>query len=157
LEQEKIYLWADGACRNNQSKENIGGYGAVLKYKDGTAEFHGAEENTTNNKMELTSIIVGLGKIKDKTKPVVVTMDSTYVIKGITEWSKTWKINGFKNSKKHEIENINYWRYLLDLVAMFENIEFVLCKGHSDNKENQYADDLANKAMDEFLKGKEND
>jgi len=155
--KEPIYLYCDGGCRGNQSKENIGGYGVLLKYKDSEAEYYGAERNTTNNKQELTSLIVGLSKIKHKDKPVVVTMDSQYVIEGINTWSKNWKENGFKKSNGEEILNKMYWVWLLDNVVKFDDITFKLCKGHSDNDGNNRADFLANYAMDEMIKGEKSD
>ncbi|HUU87567.1 MAG TPA: ribonuclease H [Candidatus Glassbacteria bacterium] len=144
------YIWCDGGCRNNQEKNNIGGYGVIIKENDEISEYRGAELNTTNNKQELTSLVVGLSKIKNKDAPLEVIMDSRYVVMGITEWSKKWMLNGFKDSKNKEIKNRLYWIYLIPLVAKFKDIKFVLCKGHGDNAGNERADKLANIAMDEL-------
>jgi len=144
------YIWCDGGCRNNQEKNNIGGYGVIIKENDEISEYRGAELNTTNNKQELTSLVVGLSKIKNKDEPLEVIMDSRYVVMGMTEWSKKWKSNGFKTADNKEIKNKLYWEYLLELVDKFKDIKFVLCKGHSDNAGNERADKLANIAMDEL-------
>lgn len=151
LEKNTIYIFADGGCRGNQEKENLGGYGVALKYNGGSVEFYGAEENTTNNKMELTAAVVGLTKVKNKTKPTVLIMDSAYVINGINTWSKKWKVNGFKDSKGDQIKNIEYWRWILDVIEEYDDIQFVQVKGHADNKDLNHADELANKAMDEYI------
>jgi ribonuclease HI len=147
-----IYVYADGATRNNQVKENLGAWAYLLYFGDNCINESGIELNTTNNKMELYSIISGLGKIKNKKLPVIVTMDSKYVIDGINEWSKKWKQNGFHNAKKEEIKNIELWRWLLDLVDKFDNIVFNHCKGHDENEGNNKADQLCNKAMDSYKK-----
>jgi len=151
-----LYIFADGACRNNQEKDNLGGYAAVLRYNDEFAEHYAVDKNTTNNKMELCAILLALGKVKDKSKPTIVTMDSQYIVKGINEWSAKWKKSGFKNAKGEEIKNFGYWRWLLDVVDTFDNIQFIHCKGHEDNEGNNRADELCNIAMDEYLakKGK---
>ena len=101
LEKNKLYIYTDGACRGNQEENNLGGYGAVLKFNDEVAEYLGVDVNTTNNKMELCSIILALGKVKNKTRPTIVTMDSQYVVKGINEWSAKWK-------KTHFIQPCSY-------------------------------------------------
>jgi len=91
--------------------------------------------------------------IKNHDIPVVVTMDSQYVIKGINEWILGWLRKGWKNSNNETVENIELWKELLELKKSFKAISFVKCKGHSDNEGNNIADSLANKAMDEITAG----
>ncbi len=145
---EKIHIFCDGGCRGNQFKYNIGGWGVVLKYKDFTKELSGNTKNTTNNIMELTSCIEALKKIKRKDIPVIVTMDSQYVVKGINEWINGWIQKGWCNSKKKPVENKELWQTLLELKNSFTDISFVHCKGHANNEGNNRADKLANIAMD---------
>lgn len=147
---DNIYVYCDGGCRGNQFDDNIGGWGVVLVYKEYVKEFYGNEVNTTNNKMELTSCIKALKVIKDKTIPIVVTMDSQYVIKGINEWIYGWLKKKWKTSTGKPVENKELWQELLDLKRQFNYIEFIQCRGHADNEGNIRADELANIAMDEI-------
>jgi ribonuclease HI len=145
------YVYADGATRDNQNKKNLGAWGYYLYFNNNCSFDSGIELNTTNNKMELYSIISALNKIKNKKAKTIVTMDSKYVVDGINEWSKKWKKNGFRNSQKEEIKNIELWRWLLDLVDKFDNIVFNYCKAHKDTEGNNKADLLCNEAMDKYI------
>lgn len=147
---DKVYLYCDGGCRGNQEKNNVGGWGVLLQYKEHEKELYGGAINTTNNKMELTSVIEGLKAIKNKTIPVVVVMDSQYVIKGITEWVRNWVKNNWRTIQKKPVENKELWQELLDLKSQFANIEFQQVRGHAGHPGNERADKLANKAMDEI-------
>lgn len=149
----KFEIYCDGGCRGNQSDDNIGGWGAVLKYRDRTKEIHGGEENTTNNKMELTACIRALQTIHgNRTVPVEIYCDSAYVVNGMNSWIKGWIKNGWINSKKKPVENKDLWKRLLALSLSHDDIKFIKVKGHADNEGNNRADELANLAMDE-LKG----
>lgn len=145
----KIYVHCDGGCRNNQSKENIGGWGALLQYGEKEKELFGAAKNTTNNIMELTSVIEALSALKRHDIPVVVTMDSEYVVKGVNDWSQGWIKRNWKTSDKKDVANKALWKDLLGLISKFNDIKFIHCKGHADNEGNNRADQLANKAMDQ--------
>jgi len=147
---DKVYLYCDGGCRGNQEKNNVGGWGVLLQYKEHEKELYGGAINTTNNKMELTSVIEGLKAIKNKKIPVVVVMDSQYVIKGITEWVRNWVKNNWRTIQKKPVENKELWQELLDLKSQFANIEFQQVRGHAGHPGNERADKLANKAMDEI-------
>lgn len=151
---DKIVIYCDGGCRGNQRKENIGGWGVYLEYKGNTREIYGGTENTTNNKMELVSCIESLKALKTYDMPVEVTMDSEYVIKGITQWVYNWIDNGWKTSTGKPPENIDLWVELHELRNKFKKIEFKHCKGHSGNERNDRADMLANIAMDKIEGGK---
>lgn len=143
----KIYAYCDGAVKNNQSKKNIGACGAILLYGDQKKEFSNIVYDTTNQKMELSSAILALNSIKNKTISVIVTMDSQYVVSGVNEWSEQWIINGWKNVKNKPVDNQDLWRWLLDLISKFDNIEFVKCDAHKDNDGNNQADALCNKVI----------
>lgn len=145
---DKIIIYTDGACSNNQSKENFGGYGAVLKYKDHVKEIYDGESNTTNNRMELKAIIESLKILKRKDIPVEIYTDSAYISDCINKkWYVKWKSNGWVTSKKNPVENKDLWLNLLDLKDSFENIKFIKVKGHSGNKENERADFLARQGV----------
>jgi ribonuclease HI len=145
---EKIIIYTDGACSGNQNSENIGGYGAVLMYKDNKKEIYGGEINTTNNRMELKACIEALKMLKRNDIPIDVHTDSAYLCNCINqEWYKKWRSNGWKNSKKEPVENKELWVELLDLVERFRNIKFIKVKGHSGVEYNELADALANKGM----------
>jgi ribonuclease HI len=149
---KKIIIFADGGVRGNQYKENIGGWGVLLTYEPSSyiKEIYGCKMNTTNNIMELTSCIKGLGSIKDKTIPVEVVMDSQYVISGINQWMASWIVNNWKTARGDVIKNIDLWKELYRIISTFKNITFTKCKGHDFNFGNNRADELANLAMDEL-------
>jgi ribonuclease HI len=145
---DSIQIWSDGACRGNQFETNIGAWGVVMKYQDKVKELCGTAKNTTNNIMELTSCIEALKVVKNKSIPVIVTMDSQYVTKGINEWISGWIKNGWRNSQKKPVENKELWKELLAWKNEFDDIKFIQCAGHADNEGNNRADELANMAMD---------
>ncbi len=133
----KIQIYSDGACRNNQNSENIGGYGAVILYGKHTKEIKGATRNTTNNRMEITSLIESLKCLKRFDLPVEVFMDSQYVVSTLVE---NWKTKA----------NTDLWEQLYGLVSKFNDITFNKVKGHSGVIHNERADMLANIAMDNY-------
>jgi ribonuclease HI len=151
---DKLEIWCDGACRGNQNKENIGSWAVILKFGDKEKTFGEVFENTTNNIMELSGAIAALNAVKNKSLPTELTTDSEYVVKGVTEWSKKWKENGWKNAKKQPIENQALWRWLLDLVSKFDNLTFINCSGHSDNAYNNRVDHMCNDLMDIYIREK---
>lgn len=148
LSLDKICIYADGGCRGNQYKINIGGYGVLITYKNNVKEIKGAAKDTTNNIMELTSCIEGLKAIKNKNIPVEVIMDSNYVISGINSWIYSWIKKGWINTKNKPVENKELWQKLYKLKKEFKDITFIKCQGHSNNEGNNIADRLANEAMD---------
>ena len=146
-----IELYTDGGCRGNQSKNNIGAWGAYMKLNDFEHEIGGYEKNTTNNIMELKGCIEGLKAINYKHYPVKVYLDSAYVLNGITNWIDGWKKKGWVNSSKQPVANKNLWIELDNERNKFTNIEFIKVKGHSDNYGNIQADRICNEYMDKAL------
>ena len=132
-----IKIYADGACRGNQNTTNIGGYGVVLIYKDSIKELNNAFQDTTNNRMEILSVIEGLKSLKRFDIPVEIYSDSQYVVNTIN--------NGWRKNA-----NLDLWGELDRLIEKFKNIKFIKVKGHSDNPGNNRADKLANIAMDNY-------
>jgi ribonuclease HI len=144
---EKIHIYSDGACRGNPGP---GGWGALLKYNGTEKELYGAEEDTTNNRMELMGAIIGLESLT-KSCEVVLTTDSQYVMKGITEWLEGWKKRNWKTAAKKPVKNQDLWQRL-DEACQSHQIEWQWVKGHSGHDENERVDALANKAIDEMSK-----
>lgn len=144
-----VEIFCDGACRGNPGP---GGWGAVLRY-NGTEKFlYGAEAQTTNNRMELTAAIRGLEALKRDCE-VVLTTDSQYVQKGIQEWMLNWKKRNWKTSDNKAVKNVDLWQ-VLDALACKHKVKWHWVKGHSGHRENELADQLANKGIDELLAGK---
>ena len=136
----RIKIYTDGACSNNQSNENKGGYGGILtKQGEQPLTLNGGFRNTTNNRMELKAAIEALKRIHSSS-PVTVYSDSQYVVKGITEWIPNWIAKG-------KIEkNGDLWMELYKIVMTFQDIQFMHVKGHNGNIYNEEADRLATMA-----------
>ena len=140
---KKVEIFTDGACRGNPGP---GGWGALLRYNNNEKMLFGGENHTTNNRMELRAAIEGLNALKSPCD-VVLTTDSEYVRKGITEWMLNWKNNNWRTSSKKPVKNADLWR-MLDLARDKHTIEWEWVKGHSGHRENEIADELANKGID---------
>jgi len=139
-------IYTDGACRGNPGQ---GGWAAVLRYKGHEKTLYGAEPLTTNNRMELMAAIRALESLKRPCR-VRLTTDSQYVQKGITEWMTNWKRNGWKTAAKKPVKNADLWQRL-DTAIAGHQIQWEWVRGHSGHPENELADELANKAIDELL------
>jgi ribonuclease HI len=140
-----IEIFTDGACRGNPGP---GGWGALIRYKTIEKEFYGGEKQTTNNRMELTAAIEGLKAVKDRCE-ISLTTDSQYVRKGITEWLTNWKARGWKTASKKPVKNVDLWQ-ALDEQAARHKVQWHWVKGHSGHRENEFADQLANRGIDEL-------
>ena len=140
---EPVIIYTDGACRGNPG---VGGWGVMLSYKDNVKELYGGDKDTTNNRMELMAAIQALEAL---TKPCTVQLysDSSYVLKGITEWMPNWKKRGWKTASKHPVKNVDLWQRL-DAAIAPHDIEWKWVKGHSGDKGNDRADALANLGID---------
>lgn len=133
-----ITIYTDGACQGNPGP---GGWGAVLLYKNHRKEIKGGEPDTTNNRMELMAAIQALELLK-KSSDVHLYSDSQYVKQGITTWIHNWKKNGWRNSQKQPVKNIDLWQRL-DKIVTFHKVIFHWVKGHAGDPENERADQLA--------------
>jgi ribonuclease HI len=144
----QVDVFTDGACRGNPGP---GGWGALLRWGDVERELCGGEPQTTNNRMELTAVIKALEAL---TRPVTVRvhLDSTYVQQGISKWIHGWKKNGWKTSTKEPVKNADLWRVLDEVVSRHE-VSWQWVKGHAGHEGNERADALANKGIDQLLKG----
>ena len=141
-----IEIYTDGACKGNPG---IGGWGAILIYKDHVKEISGFESDTTNNIMELTAVIKALESLKEQCH-VVLTTDSNYVKDGITDWINNWKLNGWKTANKQPVKNKELW-IMLDSLSKKHIIDWKWVKGHSGHLENERADQLANEAIEQHV------
>ena len=109
---------------------------------------HGGELMTTNNRMELTAVIKGLEALT-KSCAVLVTTDSKYVLKGVTEWMENWKQRNWRTASKKPVLNVELWKELDELVQK-HTVDWAWVKGHSGHAENEIADQLANRCIDEM-------
>ena len=139
----KYTIYTDGACSGNPGP---GGWGAVIFDNNNKQKnISGSERNTTNNRMELSATIMALKEIKTDSEITIYT-DSTYVKNGITEWVLKWKKNGWKNSNKKPVKNKDLW-VKLDNLCDQNRVSWKWIKGHSTNKYNNLADELATQAI----------
>lgn len=145
---DKVEIFTDGACRGNPGP---GGWGVLLRYGNHEKELYGAEQETTNNRMELMAAIQGLETLSRRCH-VDLTTDSQYVRMGITEWMRKWKQNGWKTSGRTPVKNADLWKRL-DAAASRHTVHWHWVKGHSGHDENERVDLLANRAIDEMLTG----
>ena len=138
-----VEIYTDGACRGNPGP---GGWAALLSFGDREKQLAGAEEHTTNNRMELTAVIRALEALKRPVEARVFT-DSEYVRRGITEWVRAWKARGWTTSDRKPVKNRELWEEL-DRLAALHKIEWRWVKGHSGVPGNERVDRLANQAID---------
>ena len=138
-------IFTDGACRGNPGP---GGWGALLRFDGTERELYGGEFDTTNNRMELQAAIESL---KALTRPctVVLTTDSVYVKNGITTWLESWKKKGWKTAARKPVKNVDLWQ-ALDEENQRHQVSWHWVKGHSGHAENERADQLANRGIDEL-------
>ena len=142
----EVEIFTDGACSGNPGP---GGYGTILRYKGHEKELSGGEANTTNNRMELTAVIVGLEALKEPCK-VTLTTDSKYVADAITKgWAESWQQNGWRMADKKPALNVDLWEKLLLLIKKHE-VEIIWVKGHEGHPENERCDKLAVNASQKF-------
>ncbi len=140
-----VEIFSDGACRGNPGP---GGWGALLRYGGREKSLWGGEAETTNNRMELLAVIEALRALKRACR-VRVTTDSKYVMQGITQWMPNWKRRGWKTASGQPVKNQDLWRALDEEVGRHQ-VEWAWVKGHSGHRENEIADELANRGIDEL-------
>lgn len=149
---DKIKIFTDGACSGNPGP---GGWGAVFAYSKNIVKISGNEKNTTNNRMELLSVVKSLEKVfndLEDVKVVEINSDSAYVVNAICQnWLKLWKNNNWKTSKGDDIKNCDLWERLIEILDYLEwvgiRVEFNKVKGHSGNPLNELADEIAKKEI----------
>lgn len=145
-----VKIFTDGAARGNP--EGPGGYGTILQYVDAKGKLHEREfsagyKKTTNNRMELMAVIIGLEALT-KSCEVEVISDSKYVTDAFNQhWVEGWLKRGWKNSSKEPVKNIDLWQRLLRAKAQHQ-VTFTWVKGHAGHPENERCDGLATTAAD---------
>ena len=138
---KEVQIFSDGSCLGNPGP---GGYGVILRYKDINKELSQGYTHTTNNRMELMAVIVGLSSLKEPCK-VTITTDSQYVKNGLTKWLEGWKRNHWVSSSKAPVKNKDLWQRL-DKESSRQEITFCWVKGHAGHPENERCDELARTA-----------
>lgn len=154
-----FYIYTDGAASNNGKANSSGGYGFVVLLNNNKL-YHienKFQNNVTNNQMELTAILEAFKFIRKNQikEPVILYSDSAYCINMLTSWIFTWSQNGWKNSKKEIVANLDLVQELFQYCqdkAFMENISLQKIDGHSNNVGNELADAIASKNRNKFLK-----
>jgi ribonuclease HI len=137
-----VELYTDGACSGNPGP---GGWGAVLLWGNHRKEMSGGERETTNNRMELMAVIRGIEAL-NRVARVNIHTDSTYVMKGMTEWIHDWKRRGWKTAARKPVKNADLWQRL-DTALTDHHVRWRWVRGHSGVPENERADELARLAI----------
>ena len=143
---QRVEVFSDGACRGNPGP---GGWGALLRFGEVEKELCGGEPETTNNRMELMAAIRALEALKRPCQ-VVITTDSQYVRKGMTEWLEGWKARNWRTAARKPVRNQDLWQRLDELVGQHQ-VEWHWVRGHTGHPGNERADTLANRGLDEML------
>lgn len=146
----EVKIYTDGAARGNP--DGPGGYGTILVFVDSKGETHTREysqgyKKTTNNRMELLAVIIGLEAL---TKPCQVKLysDSQYVVKAFNDhWIDGWIKKGWKRGKNEPVKNVDLWKRLLKAKEAHQ-VEFIWVKGHNGHEMNERCDVLATTAAD---------
>lgn len=142
-----VEIFTDGACAGNPGP---GGWGALIRSAGQEQELSGGAPHTTNNRMELTAAIEALKHLPAPCRATLTT-DSQYLRKGITQWIKNWKVNGWKNASKQPVKNAELWREL-DELNRRHSIDWRWVRGHIGHPENERCDALARRAIDRLEK-----
>ncbi len=148
-EKPLVELYTDGACSGNPGP---GGWAFILKDpRSGRArEQSGGEPSTTNNRMELKSVIEGLSALKGPSR-VELYSDSQYVTRGLSEWLDQWKAKGWKRGRNEAVANVDLWRRLDELRRIHE-LHSHWIRGHNEHPENERCDALAVAAAERFAR-----
>lgn len=121
----------------------------VLRYGGHERQLFGGETETTNNRMELIAAIQALEALKRPSR-VHLTTDSQYVKNGITQWLANWKRRGWRTADRKPVKNADLWRRL-EAASARHDVKWEWVRGHSGHPENELADELANRGIDQVL------
>lgn len=142
---KQVEIFTDGACSGNPG---AGGWGVLFRYGDCEKELSGGTTQTTNNRMELTAVIMALRQLKE---PCTVTLctDSRYVMDGVTKYLQSWQNNGWRKSNRKPVLNTDLWQELIPLLDRHQ-IKWVWVHGHTGHPENERVDQLACLERDKY-------
>ena len=141
----EVIIYTDGACKGNPGP---GGYGAVLIYGQHQKQLKAGFRHTTNNRMEMLAIIIGLESLK-KTCSVKVYSDSKYVVDGMNKgWPQRWQRNNWMRTKDEKAKNYDLWERLLN-ISQKHQLQYIWVKGHNGDEFNELADALAVEGAEE--------
>ena len=143
-----VEIFTDGACKGNPGP---GGWGVLLRMGKHEKELSGGEDDTTNNRMELTAAIKGLSALIEACE-VELYSDSKYVVDGITKWVEGWQKRGWVNASKKPVRNADLWHDLIEVAAKHQ-IEWHWVKAHNGHPENERVDRLASDEADRIAAG----
>lgn len=144
---KKVILYTDGACSGNPG---AGGYCAILKYNDKEKILSGGEKETTNNRMELMAVIVGLECLKEGCE-VDVFSDSAYVVNAfVQDWISFWVLNNWRTKGKSQVLNVDLWQRLLKQLERHK-VNWNKVKGHADNELNNKCDMIARSEINKLV------
>ena len=130
-----INIYTDGAAKGNPGP---GGYGVILEYRGHIKELSGGFQLTTNNRMELLAVIIGLEAIKETGYKIVIFSDSKYVVDAVNkQWLFAWEKNQYKKKK-----NPDLWKRFLRVYRQHK-VTFKWVKGHAGHAQNERCDELA--------------
>ena len=138
-----VRIFTDGACSGNPGP---GGWAAIIDVNGERRELSGAEERTTNNRMELIAVIRALESLTEPSRVHVVT-DSQYVALGMTRWIHSWQRKGWKTASGAPVKNRDLWQALLDHSQRHE-VTWEWVRGHEGHPENERVDALAREAIE---------
>jgi ribonuclease HI len=144
---KEVLAFTDGACRGNPGP---GGWGAVLRFGTREKELCGGEPATTNNRMEMTAAIRALESLREPCR-VQLHTDSVYVKSGITEWLPSWRRRGWRTASRKPVKNQDLWEALAAQTERHE-VSWHWVKGHAGHPENERADALANRGLEQALR-----
>jgi ribonuclease HI len=138
---KSVEIFTDGACKGNPGP---GGWGVLLRMGRHEKELSGGEPETTNNRMEMTAVLMALQALTAPCEAVIHT-DSRYVIDGMTKWIFGWQKRGWVNASKEPVKNRDLWEQLVAAAAR-HRISWQWVKGHDGHPENERVDQLASLA-----------
>ncbi|MCL2569861.1 MAG: ribonuclease HI [Firmicutes bacterium] len=139
MHNDVLKIYTDGACSGNPGP---GGWGVVMIFAEHIKELSGAEQDTTNNRMELLAVIRGLEAVTKKIA-VEIYSDSSYIVNAINQgWLENWQRSGWKTANKDSVKNQDLWQKLIELNKEYKP-KYIKVKGHSTDKYNNRADELA--------------
>ncbi|HEY9682569.1 MAG TPA: ribonuclease HI [Oculatellaceae cyanobacterium] len=142
--QSSITIFTDGACKGNPGP---GGWGCIIATPDGNIrEMGGGAKDTTNNRMEMAAAIRALDALELKSPcPILLYTDSTYLIRGVTQWIWGWRARGWKTAEGKDVANRDLWQDILQAVTRLKpsTIEWRYVRGHSGYPGNERCDEIA--------------